>query len=587
MVKTYNEIKEKLVNINFLSNDFSFTWNKINYNLKIVKNTSKQKPYSYFITNNKFEITSILFSSKTSMYEDLFEKMKELGFKEKNNLEIKVIDNTGLNLKMENELNDDENLLFKMQTLVEKLRATNSSKEKLLILSENNDNDIKQLFEKTYNPSLKYWVRLENIINYEKNKLNKSDFWALEDESLFNTLVILERRQKTWYDAILTILKLINNYPKYRELILNIINKDLKIWLWISTLNKNYWKWFIKETPYMGAVSYNKKKVLKLFEAWNLVYSDLKMDWRYANVKITQDDVYLESRSWNETNFWNQFDFLQWLYSIFNENIVLNGELIIPWIDRYTSNWIISAIVSILNKEKENKDAIKDIKKFIEQNKMTVNEAISKISYVVWDYIPLADYESTATWSKPRNERLTILREKVNLFNHPQLKAIETTLVKNPEEAMKHFQSVVEKGEEGTILKSYNWTWKDWKPTWQIKFKVEDFHDLKIVWFNYWKIWTKNEHLVSSLNVETEDWLLKTSPGWLKEDEMLHITENQEHLLWTIVEVKCSWLSKDRDWNYSLLHPVFVKLRNDKLIAATLEKCIEVNQSNNDLNSKK
>jgi len=110
------------------------------------------------------------------MYEDLFEKMKELGFKEKNNLEIKVIDNTGLNLKMENELNDDENLLFKMQTLVEKLRATNSSKEKLLILSENNDNDIKQLFEKTYNPSLKYWVRLENIINYEKNKLNKSDF---------------------------------------------------------------------------------------------------------------------------------------------------------------------------------------------------------------------------------------------------------------------------------------------------------------------------------------------------------------------------------------------------------------------------
>ena len=333
----------------------------------------------------------------------------------------------------------------------------------------------------------------------------------------------------------------------------------------------------------MWAVSYNKKKVDKLFLSWKEVYSDLKMDWRYANAKITKEDVYLESRSWNETNLSNSFDFLQKMYSIFDKEIVLNWELIIPWIDRYTSNWIIGSIVIIWNKQTEGKDASKDIWKFIEKNNMTLEEAISKIVYVVWDYIPLADYESTATYSVKRSERLKILKEKVKQLGHKQLQIIETKLVKSSEEAMKHFQELVEKWEEWTILKSADGTWKDWKPAWQIKFKVEDYHDLKITWFNYWKIWTKNEKLISSVNVETSDWLLKTSPGWIKEDMMKHITKNQDKLMWTIIEVKCSWLSQDRDWNYSLLHPVFVKLRDDKTEPASLQKCIEVNSSNNEL----
>ena len=57
---------------------------------------------------------------------------------------------------------------------------------------------------------------------------------------------------------------------------------------------------------------------------------------------------------------------------------------------------------------------------------------------------------------------------------------------------------------------------------------------------------------------------------------MKHITENQDKLLNTILEVKCSGLSKDSDGNYSLLHPVFKSLRDDKNTCDSLESIIGI-----------
>lgn len=80
--------------------------------------------------------------------------------------------------------------------------------------------------------------------------------------------------------------------------------------------------------------------------------------------------------------------------------------------------------------------------------------------------------------------------------------------------------------------------------------------------------------MISSLNCESSCGKLFTRPTGFDEYMMQYITDNQNSLLNTIVEVKCSGLSYDTDMNYSLLHPVFKSLRDDKSVADTLEDII-------------
>jgi DNA ligase-1 len=125
--------------------------------------------------------------------------------------------------------------------------------------------------------------------------------------------------------------------------------------------------------------------------------------------------------------------------------------------------------------------------------------------------------------------------------------------------------------QEGTILKSEMGEWKDGKPTWQIKMKLEMDIDLVIVGFNYGTKGTKTENVISSLSCESSDGLLKTRPQGIKEEMMQYITENQDTLLGKIVQVKCNGLSNDKDGNYSLLYPAFMMVRDDKDTCDSLE----------------
>ena len=113
----------------------------------------------------------------------------------------------------------------------------------------------------------------------------------------------------------------------------------------------------------------------------------------------------------------------------------------------------------------------------------------------------------------------------------------------------------------------------------QCKVKIELDFDLKIVSFNYGTKGSKNENLISSINVESSDGLLKTSPAGITEDDMEYITMNQEKLLGTIVKVKCSGTSHNSNKEYSLLHPVFIEFRTDKTIADSLDDILNVEKS--------
>ena len=98
--------------------------------------------------------------------------------------------------------------------------------------------------------------------------------------------------------------------------------------------------------------------------------------------------------------------------------------------------------------------------------------------------------------------------------------------------------------------------------------------DLRITGFNYGT--GKNANVISSINAESSDGKVMTRPTGISENMMLHITNNQASLQGTILECKCSGLSKDSFGNYSLLHPVFKQLRDDKDTCDDLQSIIAI-----------
>jgi ATP-dependent DNA ligase len=254
-----------------------------------------------------------------------------------------------------------------------------------------------------------------------------------------------------------------------------------------------------------------------------------------------------------------------------------DGSLTIKYyedVSRYESNGIIASLVSIGDKKLAGEDITKEIAKLKKKHNVDYEAALNSIVYTVWDMITVDEYFDQ------KSDMEYVLR-RFNLYNviYDQIKPENIRIavskpVETYEEAVAHFNECLSKGHEGTILKSVDGKWKNGKPNWQVKMKLEMDVDLKITGFNYGT--GKNAELISSVNAESCCGQVVTSPTGIEEDMMKFITENQEKLRNTILEVKCSGLSKDSKGQYSLLHPVFKKLRDDKNDANSLEEIISI-----------
>jgi ATP-dependent DNA ligase len=340
-----------------------------------------------------------------------------------------------------------------------------------------------------------------------------------------------------------------------------------------TTFMNKVFKGLIEETPYMGAVSFDEKKARKIFEKGGKGISQIKMDGRYCNAVIRSGEVEMESRQ-GEPTILTGGKFLDELTSF--EDCVLNGELTMIDTPRYESNGIIASLIDILGKKdsRTDKENEKKLKAFTDKHG-SMEEALDKIRYTVWDRLTVDEYFNKSSKLKYA-ERLAYLERAIERVGPTHVNIVESLIVHNYAQAMTHFQEVLSAGEEGTILKAWNGEWKDGKPTWQIKCKLELDLDLVITGFNYGTKGTKNENVISSLNAETSCGKLKTRPQGLTEQLMKEITENKDNLLNTIIEVKCSGLSKDVNGNYSLLYPAFKGFRDDKSVSNTLEECIDI-----------
>lgn len=461
-----------------------------------------------------------------------------------------------------------------IKNIFDEIANESGTNEKMNILSKYKDNELlKKVLYMANSKRVKFYIK--QIPEYSRLETHTHPL-----EGALFSLELLSTRSVTGHEAIQH-LKEILMYcePHNAYIIERIIEKDCKIGMGTRNINKVFPD-LIERTGYMGCKPYSKELILKLL-AKGPAYSQEKMDGRYVNIIIQGGEVANESRQGEPTILDNpkfMFELSQLKDCVINGELTMGARVIndveFP-ISRYESNGIIASLISIATKQANGEDATKDIKK-LEKKHMPYREALELIRVTAWDILTIDEY-FTRKCKRPYSKRFLELNATLCGFN--MLSVVETRIVRTLEEVMSHFVEVVKRDGEGTVVKSMDGVWVDSKPVYQIKIKREINLDLKVVGFNYGAAGTKNENLISSLNVESEDGLLKTKPQGIDEDDMKYITNNQSFLLNTIVEIKCSGLSQDSNGNYSTLHPVYKHFRTDKTIANTLAECIEINNS--------
>lgn len=456
---------------------------------------------------------------------------------------------------------------MKIKEIFDEIAAEGGTNAKVAILTKYVDNELlKRVLYLANSKRVKFYIKQLPEYTPDNNGSETLE-WALDGLKFITDRTYTGTEALNWLVVLLSALSTDDAYILER-----IIDKDCKIGLGTTYMNKVF-KGLIEDTPYMGAVSFDEKKARKVFEKGSKGISQIKMDGRYCNAIVRNGEVEMESRQ-GEPTILTGAKFLEELTSF--EDCVLNGELTMDGVSRYESNGIIASLIDICSKRdsRTDKENDKKITNF-EDKHGSFTGALERIRYTVWDRLTVDEYFNKSSKLKYA-ERLAYLERLIENAKPSNVKIIESAIVHNYAQAMTHFQEVLAAGEEGTILKAWDGEWKDGKPTWQIKMKLEMDVDLRITGFNYGGKGTKNEFLISSFNAESSDGLVKTKPQGLKEDMMKYVTENQDKLLGTILQCKSCGLSSDSSGNYSMLHPAFVMLRDDKDTCDSLESIKEI-----------
>ena len=125
-------------------------------------------------------------------------------------------------------------MLEKIKQLVNKLNSSNSNNDKVRVLSESCDDDVKKILYYTYNPFFQYNVTSKNCIKHQdvcklENYINNTIIDLLDD---------LRLRRITGNEAIASVNGFVKINPHYKEIIFSIIDKDLKTRTGEKLINK-------------------------------------------------------------------------------------------------------------------------------------------------------------------------------------------------------------------------------------------------------------------------------------------------------------------------------------------------------------
>jgi len=370
-------------------------------------------------------------------------------------------------------------------------------------------------------------------------------------EEMFELLDNLRNRVFTGNKAIQIIIDFLEHttIPVFETLIL-ILDRDLKMGINIASINKicpNFIPTFNTMLADSGI------PLDEIFKENKWVYLQKKMDGQRCIIFAKPNSIEFFSRSGKEIENLNKHEELknsiQTLRNCYIPyDFVLDGELIIE--------------------NEDGTDVDRQISNGLIMKKNLSKEEVEKFSFIVWDILPLEDFQNDSC-NIPYEERYYTLINNIKWFS--KLKVIETFVATSPEEVMKFTNDFIERGFEGSIIKTpYHFYRRKRSKDW-IKIKSWNEIDLKIIGYEKGTSGTKYENCLGSLVCSNGVINCKVGSGFTDQQR----NSIKEDVIGKIVTIRYNQLIKDANGNYSLFLPVFSEIRDDKFEADNMEKVLK------------
>ena len=405
--------------------------------------------------------------------------------------------------------------------ILNELAATASTNAKLAILKKYKDNEtLMNVFRLAYNKRIVYGIKkiperqlYRGVIHFETA--------LAELEGRFST------RQITGNAAIDRLQELMGSmHEDNAEVIRRVILRDLECGTGATLANK-VWKDVVPSQPCMLATAQSDKALAKIKYP---AVAQLKADGTRCMVVKQNGIVSAWSRNGKE------FTGIKPILKAFEEsdldNFVLDGELVYksdlgkkPVIESTTEpvRPCVCGDLSWMLGEQERTPELSKAKEFQEvEDRQTGNGIVSKaqkgtltdeeaecIVLQAWDYIDVDAYNS-GVYKVPYEGRMTCAKAAIEKINDIHIEWIETHIVYSLDEAKKLYQSYIDDGLEGIILKNLLGIWEDKRSANLVKFKeVIEFDAIVVGYYPHRKDPTK----LGGLTIESKCGLIRCNVG--------------------------------------------------------------------------
>ena len=365
--------------------------------------------------------------------------------------------------------------MITVPSIIKMLSETDSTISKEFILKANKENaTLKHCFQLAYSKNITFNVR--RFEPYVKNPLV-----TIPLSSAFGFAILELAERKVTGNAAVKRLNELYCYlePEYAEIFKRVILGDLECGTSTAIANK-VWPNLIPEQPQHLCQSFSLAKVNKYidFNDPDGAIAQLKADGARGFCDINE-----EGQSEILTRAGNAYQGLTQIHTALAKaglaDVVIDGELTV--VKTKASDNFIDMLTGEGTEEKvQDRQASNGISNKSIQGTITHQEQLDVV-YNVWDITPRDVYYGKQKCVTHYIERYRMLKAIVEQINHPCIKLIETAFVRSYKEARAIYESYIEQDLEGIILKNARGFWKDGRSNDQIKFKVVEPVDMKII----------------------------------------------------------------------------------------------------------
>lgn len=401
--------------------------------------------------------------------------------------------------------------------LLERIAATNSSTEKKKILAEHSDSRIlKELFTFAYDPFLTFGVSKFDMDDLSHTSETPDDWF----KRAFDLLTLLCIRQLKGNAAKSALRELASQCDKsHAQLLNNVLKRDLRMGAGVRLINSVF-KDLLPEDFCMAANKYDAKRIEYP------VYADLKLDGVRCIAAFDETAVKLLSR--NAKEFKN--------YGHIERELAQLGVLAGCKLDGEITCGHFQDLMRTVSRKT---DGI---------------ELASDAVYNIFDYV------APGYTLVERLAKLDVLCKIIEDNGLKSIRVLRGVRVNNESELLRYYESALERGYEGIMVKSLGspyefkrgWSWQKMKP--------EHTDDLEIVGFEEGNGKYEGQLGVIVCRLPNGD-TVRVGSGF-KDEERAALWQKRDDLVGQIAEVK--YQEKTRDG--SLRFPIFIRFRPDKTL---------------------